>query len=216
MKRREGAGYISFASIVLSFTVIIEALYFQKLLPFGQVTPYGFLTFIFVQVVLIAARFSKNFQRIETLSGELEKVNDSLKQSERKYRHIFEDSKDMIFLAGLNAQIEDVSPVCREVLGYTKKELQQMKIMDLIVNPEMASRIQKTISDRVLVKDLEVELLRKDGRKIDTLVAVTLRQNEHEEVIGLQSCVRDITIRKQAEIERLRALKVEKQAKKTR
>lgn len=218
VKRREGAVYIGLASIILFAAVIfdilylqnlIESLYIKNLLPIDQITSISFLAYIFVQAILLSSRFSKSFDRVETLSVELEEVNVSLQQSESKYRNIFEDSKDMIFIAGLDGEIEDVSPACKEVLGYTKEELQQMNVLDVMVNPEVRFRFEKAISDQGSVRNFEVEFQRKDGDKIDALVTATLRQGDNGEIIDFQGNVRDITARKQAEAARLHASKLE-------
>ena len=165
---------------------------------------------VFVQAILLAARFSKSFERVESLSTELEETNISLKESEKKYRRIFEDSKDLIFVAGLDSQIRDVSPACEDVLGYTKSELKQMTILDVMVNPSLRSEFENAISAQGSVKNFEVELQRKDGKKIDALVSATLRQKENGWITGFQGSVRDITTRKQAATERLRALEMQK------
>jgi diguanylate cyclase (GGDEF)-like protein/PAS domain S-box-containing protein len=209
VKRREGAIYIGLASFIIFTAVIIETLYVQGLLPFGQFTSFSFLAYILVQTVLLSSRFSRSFSRVESLSVELEDVNVSLQQSERKYRNIFEESKDMIFIAALDAQIVDVSPACEEVLGYSKEELLQMKVVDVMVHPEVRAQFEETISTLGSVRNFEVELLQKDGEQIDALVTATLRHDENGRVIGFQGSVRDITARKQAEAERLRAAKLE-------
>ncbi len=167
---------------------------------------------LLVQAVLLSARFSRSFGHVENLSEELESTNINLQQSEKKYRTLFEDSKDMIFIAGLDARIEDVSPACEEVLGYTKLELQQMKVPDIMINAEVRSQFQKIISAQGSIRNFEVELQRKDGLRIDALVTATLRQEKNGEVIGFQGSVRDITDRKQAAAERLHTIKLEQLA----
>ncbi|MCP4139770.1 MAG: diguanylate cyclase [Chloroflexi bacterium] len=207
VKRRDGAVYIAIASLISFVAVIIETLSLNNLLPYGRVTSFSFLAYILAQAILLSARFSRSFDRVETLSTELEEVNISLEESEKKYRTIFEDSKDIIFIAGIDTKIEDISPACEEVLGYPRGELQQMRILDVMVNPELQSQFEIKISTQGVVRNFEVSLRRKDGRKIDALVSATLRRNEDDKVIGVQGNVRDITDRKQAEFERLRALK---------
>ena len=218
VRRREGAFYIGFASFIVFAGVIIEtlilqniikAIYIKSFLPIDQITSFSFLAFIFVQAILLASRSSRSFDQVESLSSELVDVNVNLQQSERKYRSIFEDSKDMIFIVGLDAQVEDVSPACQEVLGYTKPELLKIKLLDLIVDPEDNIWFQDAISDQRSIQNYEVELKRKDGLVIQTLVSATPRLNQDGKITGVRGSVRDITSRKEAEAERMRALELE-------
>ncbi len=211
-RRREGALYIALASFVLFTAVVIEILAMRDLLPVGQVTSYGFLGFIFAQSVLLSSRLSKSYKEVENLSVELAGVNDSLGRSESKYRNLFEDSKDVIFIAGMDSRIEDVSPSCEDVLGYTKEELGQKTTRDIVPDKAAFVRFREAILNHGSIVDVEVELLRKDGRKIDALISATARRSEDGEMLGFQGSVRDITARKQAETERLRALELEQLA----
>jgi len=217
-RRREGAIYIGIASLVLFAATIYETLYLRNiidpiripaLLPIGQISSMSMLAYTFVQAILLSSRFSKSFYRVETLSDELEEMNINLQQSERKYRTIFEESKDMIFIAALDSKIEDVSPACEEILGYTKDELLQMRLSEVILHQEDSSRFQNAIIQKGVVRNLESDLQRKDGKIINTLVSATPRLDEKGNIIGVQGSVRDITDRKQAEVERMRALELE-------
>ena len=207
--RREGAVPIAIATVIVFATVIIEALSLRGFLPYGQIAPYGFLAYIFVQAILLSSKISRAYNKVESLSTELEESNLSLKKSEKKYRKIFEESKDVIFIARLDTKIEDISPSCEEVLGYTKGELEQMKAHEIMANPEEISGYLNIISDHGAIKNLEIKLVRKDGKMIDALISATLRKDDNGEVIGVQGTVRDITDRKQAQAERLRATEFE-------
>ena len=221
-QRREGALYIGSATLVVMIAIVVDTLilqnvigefYITSFLPIEQIAPFSFYTFIFVQAVMLARRFSKSFDRVETLSFELEQTNISLEFSERKYRSIFEESKDIIFLANLDAQIEDVSPACEEVLGYSRNALLRLNMIEVIVNPEDSDRFRKEIIDHGFIKNFESELKRKDGTVIQTLVSATPRLDENGDIVGVQGSVRDITARKQAEAERMRALQLEEKNK---
>lgn len=217
-RKREGAFYIGIATVFVFAAIIMETLILQDIidpisitnfLTIDQITSFSFLAFIFVQAILLANLFSKSFDRVETLSVELEETNINLEHSERKYRTIFEDSKDMIFIAALDAQILDVSPACEEILGYSRGELLRMTMMDVIAHPDDSDRFQQAIIDHGFVKNFASELRRKDGQVIHTLVSATPRLGEDGKVVGVQGSVRDITARKQAQAERMRAEQLE-------
>ena len=212
IKRREGALAIGLASLIVFTAITLETLALQFTLPFGPITSYSFLVFIFVQAITMSSRFSRSFSRVESLSKELEDTNIDLQQSERKFRKIFEDSKDVIFISGLDASIEDVSPSIEEVLGYTKEELLQRRLNEFMTDPEDLLQYQEALREYGSIKNLEIELLCKDGDKIDTLVSVTLRVDENGKRVGYQGILRDITDRKRAQAERIRALEMEQLA----
>ncbi len=206
MAKRQGAPYIAVAFIITFATVIVEALYFQDILLYGKIAHYGFLAFIFIQAILLASLLSKAFFRVKVLSGELEGVNRQLVESEKKYREIFDNSKDIIFTAGMDAQIRDVNPACKEILGYDKKEIQDKNRLDGILGSLVKSRLQSDLSDQGQFKNVELTLKRKDGKRIDALMSASYRYDNNGRPIGVQGSVRDITSRKQAETERMRAM----------
>lgn len=212
-RRREGAVIIGLASLIGISGVILEILYLQNILPFGKGAPtYGFLGFIFAQAILLSSRFSKSFHRVEILSADLELTNIHLKESERKYRTIFEDAKDLIFIAGLDEQVEEVNPSCEEIFGYTQDEMMTKKILDFVVHPEDKTQVENLIFTQGFVKDHELELRKKDGEIISSLVSMNLRKDAEGNVTGVQGIVHDISARKQADTERVRALKFERMA----
>ncbi len=208
-KKREGSIYILLASIVLFTATIIEILYYQNILPYGPISTYGFIAYIFVQAMLLSSLFAKSFTKVETLSSELEETNMNLQLSEHKYRHIFEDSKDIIFISDKHGHIEDVNPASKDVLGYNKKELQNMNVLDVILKPEIRTLFKEAIMINGFVKNYNVELLRKDGKIINTLLTVSPHKNENGMDSELQGSIRDISATIEAEKERLRALKFE-------
>ncbi|MGL1893611.1 MAG: diguanylate cyclase [Spirochaetaceae bacterium] len=207
--RREGAYYIALASFLLFITVIMETLYFRDVVNLGHVTTLGFLAFIFVQAILLSFRFSKSFTRVESLSVELKETNINLEHSEKKYRNIFNDSKDVIFITTMDTTIEDISPSCKEILGYTKEELIDKKVEDIMVNPAEISLYIEKIREKKSIKNIEVYVQKKDGKDISTLVSVSYRQDEKGTIIGVQGTLHDLSAIKEAEAERLNAQKLE-------
>ena len=55
----------------------------------------------------------------------------ALRVNERKYRIMFERSKDMVFIADHEGRFKDVNSATSDLLGYTSDELMQMSIYNL-------------------------------------------------------------------------------------
>jgi PAS domain S-box-containing protein len=134
-----------------------------------------------------------------------------LQSSEQKYRTVFEDSKDVIFITTSAGQVVDMNPAGLSLFGYTREELMQINIRDLYANPDNRDRFRQQIEQEGVVRDLEITYLRKDGTKIDCLETATLRRAEDGTLLGYHGIIRDITAQKQAEQERLRLTAIDRE-----
>ncbi len=133
-----------------------------------------------------------------------------LQHSEKKYRAIFEDSKDVIYITSVAGQIEDVSPACFDLLGYTRAELLARNVIEVYAQPLDHQRFRQEIDPRGSVKDFAVKLRHKDGTERDCLITATLRQNDNAAPI-YQGIIRDVTAQKQAEQERLKLVAMQQE-----
>ena len=138
------------------------------------------------------------------ISIENARLYDSSKVSEKKYRALFEESKDTIYITATNGQIIDINPAGLGLSGYSKEEIMKMNALDIYVYPEDRTNIQQELEAKKSVRDFEVKMRRKDGREIDCLITATLRQAPDGEILGYQGLVQDITDRKRSEQEHIR------------
>jgi PAS domain S-box-containing protein len=134
----------------------------------------------------------------------------AMKESEEKYRTLFEGSKEPFCITTKDGRFVDVNKAIVELLGYDNKE-ELMKIgsmAELYSSPGDRGKIQELLSKQHGVEDLEQELKRKDGGKIYALVTASTRKDSKGNVIGHKVTIKDITELKRAEEE----LQKEKQA----
>lgn len=136
---------------------------------------------------------------------ERKRVEESLRESEANYRHLFEYANDSIFIIDLStSRILDANQNASRRLGYTRKELLNLKTHDIDV--PIGEDRQRTIGQRMQATGsiiFEHALRRKDGAPVQ--VEISSRVIEYRDRLVSLSFVRDITKRKQAE-ERLRLL----------
>ncbi len=208
--KREGRYFFGAATFVGLLGLLSEILFFRGIVPFGEVAPVGMVGFIFVQATFLAARYSASFRRVEELSSLLEKNLHDLEESEAKYRTIFEDSEDVIFVADLAGRIEEISPACDKLFGYTPQEIKAYKInLNAIGSKEDRSRFAKLMTENNAVQDFEFELQHRDGRQLRAVMNASTRVDAAGRIIGIQGAVRDISDRVQAQEQRRRADKLE-------
>jgi len=133
-------------------------------------------------------------------SLERTKVVKALRQSERRYRRIFEESKDMLFISDLQGRILDANPAASSLAGVAENELLGQQVQSLFEAAEI-NPIWEIIHAQKDLAEQEVRFSSTDGeRKIGVLSATI--ENEHESPY-VQGRLRDATNQKQSERERL-------------
>lgn len=121
----------------------------------------------------------------------------ALKANERKFRNIFENSKDIIFIASRDLHFMDVNPTSVELLGFTKEELNEMSIYDLLDGAERET-LKNVLSPGKDIADQEIELTTKSGEKKNCILSLSLQEN-NEGKGYVQGIIHDITNLKKAE-----------------
>lgn len=128
-----------------------------------------------------------------------------IRESEEKYRNLFEAANDSIFITDLTTQrLLNVNRNAARRLGHTRQELLQLTIDD--INTPIADDLRETINQRLQADGgviFEHWHRHKNGKEIP--VEISCRVIEYEGKLAIQSFVRDISERKRTE-ERLRLL----------
>ncbi|HPV41901.1 MAG TPA: 7TM diverse intracellular signaling domain-containing protein [Spirochaetota bacterium] len=70
IQKKEGAAYLTGGMVVLLATTVMDILYHDRIIDFGNVSSFGVLIFTISQAMLLSDRSSRAFMRIEVLSSE--------------------------------------------------------------------------------------------------------------------------------------------------
>jgi len=133
---------------------------------------------------------------------DLNQSHKALKEAEEKYRRIFENSKDMVFITSVDGQFFEVNRAGVELLGYTRREeLQGLTARDTYLDPEDRKRFQEEMAREGFVKDFEVKLKTKDRGILDCLITATVRKDEEGKIVGYEGIIKNISDRKRMEEE---------------
>ncbi|MBE7555089.1 MAG: PAS domain S-box protein [Anaerolineales bacterium] len=163
------------------------------------------------EVGSLLKNLAERTHELEAEIGERKRAEASLQASEKKYRTLFEDSRDVIFITTPEGQIVDINPAATSLLGYTRAEFGQINAQDLYFDPVERVEFQKEIEKQGAVRDFALKLLSKNGTVKDCLVTATVRQADDGTILGYQGILRDITEQKRVERERLRLLAIERE-----
>ena len=134
---------------------------------------------------------------------ERKKFERDLRESEEKYRNLFERVRHGLFISSKEGKFLDCNQALSGLLGYEDKEA-FLKIdiaKDLYVNPDDRKTFMALVEELGFVKDFEVEFKKKNGERITVLLTATAKRDEKGVTIGYEGLNIDITERKKMERE---------------
>lgn len=116
-----------------------------------------------------------------------------LRKSEEKYRALFEDSRDAIYLNNQEGELIDFNLSTLELFGYSREEMLGINTKSVFVNPDKYERLQDEIAKKGSVREFKAKLRKKDGTEMDCLITSTVRQAKDKSKLGYQGMIRDIS-----------------------
>ena len=142
---------------------------------------------------------------------ERKRAENALRESEERYRELFENANDVVFTINLAGDFTSINRAGERVSGYRPEEALRMNIAQVVApkHLELARRMlqQKlTASTHDLQTTYELEIVAKDGRRVPLEVSTRVIWRDGQPV-GVQGIGRDMTERRQvAETLRFQAL----------
>ena len=134
----------------------------------------------------------------EDVTGRV-KAEEAIRDSEEKFRGVFETSRDFTFISALDGRILDNNESVRDFFGYSADEIRNMNIRDFYAYPEERDRFKEIVTKKGYVESHELKLRKKDGTIIDAEITVVARKDTAGNVIGFQGSARDITEKRSME-----------------
>jgi len=150
------------------------------------------------------ARLFEQSQRyvaeLEKRIAERKRAEVALRESEERYRELFENAKDAIYVHDLEGTYIRINRAAEELSGYSREEIVGHDFTEFIAQ-EYIKLVRQQFCAK-LVKEgqtsYEVDVIAKDGRRVP--VEVSSRAiYENGVLVGVQGMARDITERKLAQ-----------------
>lgn len=124
-----------------------------------------------------------------------------LYEQEKKYRALFEQSLNAIFITDSQQKIIDANPAMLTLFGYDPKEMSQSQLSRLFVKEEDYKTFQEQMMAEGHVRDMEVLLKNKKGKEVFCNISVTQLFEPDRKEQGYQGIIEDITERKKVQLE---------------
>ncbi|MFA6234449.1 MAG: PAS domain S-box protein, partial [Bacteroidota bacterium] len=135
--------------------------------------------------------------------------------SEEKYRRIAENISDVIWTTDSDLNITYISPSIERIVGESVEKYQRRTVAEMFPPDDLLQVLSAVKAEIELEKDphanrdrsrlIEVETYRADRSTIWVSMNVSILRDQKGNAIGFQGVSRDITQRKQADIELLAA-----------
>jgi PAS domain S-box-containing protein len=157
---------------------------------------------------VITIEGSKYYQSIARDITERKRVENILKESEERFRKIFEESPFSILMSDKDFSIIRANQSFCNFIGYSEEDLKSFTFRDFthsdyIGNDEIS--LLELVSGKIPVYHTEKRYIRNDGSEIWGSTTVSIVRNKQDEVQFLLVMIEDITSRKKAEAELIAA-----------
>jgi len=141
----------------------------------------------------------------DTLDRKL--TEEALRESEERYRSIFEESRDAIFIVTRKGYFVVANQSLLTLFDYTRDEVIERHITDLFDEPDAWKQFQSAIEKQVSLRDFPVAMKNSKGVSLECLLSASVRKNSENRIMGYQGIIRDMTEKNLAE----RALRTSEQ-----
>ena len=195
------------ASGAVAMTALKNATSLQRCVPFVLLVPEAqkqlakqFLDAGVSEYLVLETLNKELFQRALRYAVERNRAENSVRQWEKRFEDLFENTKDILFTMDLDGNVTSVNKAAEEVMGWPRNEALGKNVKGLVA-PEHAvacNEVMHRILNEEFLQHFEFAMLRKDGRKVLLEASARLIRSK-----GNKDCVqgiaRDVTERRQLE-----------------
>jgi PAS domain S-box-containing protein len=132
----------------------------------------------------------------------------ALQEREIRYRSLFEQTHDAIYILDLEGRHLDANPRAAELLGYTRDEILKLSFTDISSQLQESQQVFRRLLAGEHIPLYQRIFRKKNGGLVPVEINAELVRDENGQPLHIQSVVRDITERKRAEAERQALLEI--------
>jgi PAS domain S-box-containing protein len=140
---------------------------------------------------------------------ERKRAAEALRESEERYRELFENANDIIYTLDLEGRFTSINKVGQRITGYTTSEALKLNLVE-IVAPEYGEVARRMLGLALKEQSTayEIDIIARDGQRVAVEASMRLIYRDAAP-IGIQGIARDVTERKRLEAQFLQSQKME-------
>lgn len=150
---------------------------------------------------------TEKLERCIRYSLDRSKFLKELKARENKYRNLFENSKDAVFIADQHLRFIEVNNAASQLLGFAVNDLCNRSLNDFIKEETQKERIAQILEIEKNTTDIEIRIHPRDEAVKVCLLSLSFHENDKEEMV-VHGILHDITNIKKAELSNLQSEKL--------
>lgn len=138
-------------------------------------------------------------RRLDGRDRQLRNAHKALSESEKKYRTLFDSSRDGVFITSRDGRVIDANHALLDLFGLSREELPGVDVRELYRDQAEREAFQQFIEQTESIKDHPIRVRKKDGTPMDCLLTASVRRAEDGAVVAYQGILRDVTEQKRAQ-----------------
>ena len=134
--------------------------------------------------------------RLEKEIRERRSLEEALVKSEWKYRSLFENSGDPLYISSRDGILMMANPAYSKFTEYEEGESLGTSVLRTYADPSQRPIFQKAIEESGVLKDFEIQLLTKNGKILGCSINAIVLRGPDGDILGYQGTIRDVTEQK--------------------
>ncbi|MFO0839464.1 MAG: PAS domain S-box protein [Phycisphaerae bacterium] len=132
------------------------------------------------------------------------RAEETLRESEQRYRALFEESHDAILIASPDGMVIDVNPALLRLTGCGRAEVIAKHLHDRFVDVADRERVTNALVKAQGLRDIPIRVRRRDGGVVACELSIAMRHGPAGQTLGVQAILRDVSEQQRADDERRR------------
>jgi PAS domain S-box-containing protein len=129
----------------------------------------------------------------------IKQYENSLKESEEKYRKLFEESSDCIFIADKAGNFLDINMAGNKLFKTCQTPVVSLNLLKLINKQAEKKHFLEGIKKNKTIANFAIQLKCLDKSIVDCLLSASIIESDKKQIIGYRGIIKDVSAQKETE-----------------